>query len=622
MAVVYRARDPQLLREVAVKVLHPHLSSDVESRQRFLREAQAAARLRHPNIVEVFDFSVEADRESFMVTELLDGPTLRRFADGRTPLPSEVVAAIGVVLCDALTCAHSMGVVHRDVKPDNILLHKGGVLKLTDFGIAHVADGSGMTVTGQILGSPAHMAPEQIDGGAVDARTDLFSLGTVLYALSVGRLPFDAPVAHALLRKILEADYTDPVRAEPKVGDRFAAIVRRCMARMPDDRYVDAKALRVALCEFCLDAGWDDPVKKLEQFFADPDRFVEAHNAALIELLPAKGKSARDAKKIPEAMGYFNRALALDPSNVKVIELVRSVAKRRQRERLARAAALVTVSALVSAAVVVLAVRSYKRRPPELTSEQNAIAVTVQDAGGVRAERAQDASTAMPTGLVASVSGAIAQDGSTGAGATERARAVPVRLFIRGAAGRLSIDGQEPSEHQNARQYQLAVGEHEVQVVPTDAVCDRPLPWRIDVQPPAGGGVLELTSPTFACRTGVSGPSAVIRSNPSISARTASALIRANNAPPQGVPVRFTMRGLTGLLSIDGRNPREHDNGDEYLLSPGPHTVQMVPADTSCARPPVWRVLVQPTAEGGPLRLTSPRYACVAGDSSSAPGPQ
>jgi hypothetical protein len=359
-------------------------------------------------------------------------------------------------------------------------------------------------------------------------------------------------------------------------------------------------------------------VKKLEQFFADPERFVEAHNAALIELLPAKGKSARDAKKIPDAMGYFNRALALDPTNVKVIELVRSVAKRRQRERAARAVALVTVTALVSGFVVVLAVRSYKGRRPEVVGEQNAIAV--RDAGGALAERARDAATAMPTGLVASVSGAIAQDGAVGQGA--RATAVPVRLFIRGATGRLSIDGQTPSEHQNARQYQLAVGEHEVQVVPTDAVCDRPLPWRIDVQPPAGGGVLELTSPTFACRTGVSGPSAVIRSNPSISARTASALIRANNAPPQGVPVRFTMRGLTGLLSIDGRNPREHDNGDEYLLSPGPHTVQMVPADTSCARPPVWRVLVQPTAEGGPLRLTSPRYACVAGDSSSAPGPQ
>ncbi|MEI8257899.1 MAG: serine/threonine-protein kinase, partial [Deltaproteobacteria bacterium] len=152
MAVVYRARDTQLLRDVAVKVLHPHLSSDPESRQRFLREAQAAARLRHPNIVEVFDFSVESDRESFMVSELLEGPTLRRFAELHPGMPAEIAAAVGIVLCSALTCAHGQGVIHRDVKPDNILLQTGGLLKLTDFGIAHVADGNGMTVTGQVLG--------------------------------------------------------------------------------------------------------------------------------------------------------------------------------------------------------------------------------------------------------------------------------------------------------------------------------------------------------------------------------------------------------------------------------------------------------------------------------------
>src|SRR5690349_2201095 len=114
MAVVWRAREMQVLRGVAIEVLQLHVAGVTASRRRFLREAQAAARLRHPNIVEVFDFSVETDRESFMVTELLEGPTLRRFAEQHPGMPAEVAAAVGIVMCDALGCAHSQGVIHRD----------------------------------------------------------------------------------------------------------------------------------------------------------------------------------------------------------------------------------------------------------------------------------------------------------------------------------------------------------------------------------------------------------------------------------------------------------------------------------------------------------------------------
>lgn len=618
MAVVYRARDSQLLREVAVKVLHPHLSSDVESRQRFLREAQAAARLRHPNIVEVFDFSVEADRESFMVTELLDGPTLRRFAEGRWPLPAEVVAAIGVVLCDALSCAHAQGVVHRDVKPDNILLHKG-VLKLTDFGIAHVADGNGMTVTGQILGSPAYMAPEQIDASPVDARTDLFSLGTVLYVLAVGKLPFEAPVAHALLRKILEADYVDPARAEPTVGEHFAAIIRRCMARRIDDRYKDAAELRKALCEFCAEVGWDDPAKKLTEYFAAPEAFTEAHKALLLEVLPERGRKARDAKRVPEAMAYFNRALAIDPTNVKVLELVRSVARRRQRERMMRGAALVTVTAATSALVVVGAVSAVRSRGPAVspdTSSQlsGSVANDAREAGVILAQNTVNSATDVALTADASAgangnTGAVSAD--AGAATRVAQRAEPrVRLVLRGISGRLAIDGAAPLAFASNFEHRLSVGAHEIQVIPNDPQCERPALWRVDVRPGVTGAVQEIRSPMFSCHPQSGSTSA--RGVASANARLGTNIARASaTASNDNVTVRLIVLGLTGLVSIDGRDPREHDNGNEYALAPGPHTVQVIPADPSCARPPPWPIEVTPTPEGTPLRLTSRRYACL-----------
>lgn len=352
MAVVYRARDPKLDREVAVKVLHPHLAKDYETRVRFEREARAAAKLRHSNIVEVYEFSDVSERENYLVTELLEGPTLRRFGEQHPDIPAEVVAAVGVVLCDALACAHAQGVIHRDVKPDNLMLQRGQI-KLTDFGIAHVADSREVTATGQVLGSPAHMAPEQIEGTAVDARTDLFAAGTVLYLLAVGKLPFEGPTAHVLLRKILEGDYPDPVRAAPRVGHRFANILRKCLARDPDERYESAAAMKADLLEFLTDVGWDVPERELRRYFEDPEGFTAAHRAKLLERLPALGSEARRRNSLPDAMGYFNRALALDPGNAKVLAMARATSRRRQIVRAARAVGIVAGAALVTAGLAV-----------------------------------------------------------------------------------------------------------------------------------------------------------------------------------------------------------------------------------------------------------------------------
>jgi len=190
MAVVYRATDTTLNREVAVKVLHPHLASQLESRARLQREAHAVAKLRHENILEIFDYSGPDSASSYIVTEFIDGQTLKEFVAAHPLAYPEVAALIAVEIGGALAHAHAAGIIHRDVKPENVMIRKDGVLKLMDFGIAQVVDLQRMTVTGQLLGSPAYMAPELIEGKPLDFRTDVFAVGVMLYQLATGSLPF------------------------------------------------------------------------------------------------------------------------------------------------------------------------------------------------------------------------------------------------------------------------------------------------------------------------------------------------------------------------------------------------------------------------------------------------
>ncbi|MCU1277451.1 MAG: serine/threonine protein kinase, partial [bacterium] len=164
MAVVYKATDTTLNREVAVKVLHPHLAEQAESRARLQREAHAVAKLRHENILEIFDYSGPDSAESYIVTEFIHGRTLKNFlVDQPLPYP-EVAEMIASEVARALEHAHQFGVIHRDVKPENVMIRDDGLIKLTDFGIAQIVDKERMTVTGQLLGSPAYMAPEHVEG--------------------------------------------------------------------------------------------------------------------------------------------------------------------------------------------------------------------------------------------------------------------------------------------------------------------------------------------------------------------------------------------------------------------------------------------------------------------------
>ena len=335
MATVFRARDTRLDRAVAVKVMHPHLRGAHEARARFTREAKTVARLKHANILEIYDYSGEDSPESFIATELLTGPTLKHFAEEHNDIPAEIAACFAIEIARALAVAHANGIVHRDVKPENVLLHEDRCIKLTDFGIAQMVDSQSMTATGQVLGSPGHMAPEQVEGKECDGRSDLFSLGTVLYYLATGRLPFTGRNPHAILKKIMDGDYADPLRMRPTIGLRLRGIIHKLLEREPARRYADALELEKDLSAFVAEIGIDDPSAQLVAYLGDPAGVTASLRLRAIEKLTALGEAALDRNESHAATQYLDRVLALDDGNARVLSLLARVSRRARLRKAA-----------------------------------------------------------------------------------------------------------------------------------------------------------------------------------------------------------------------------------------------------------------------------------------------
>ena len=247
MGVVYRAHDPVIEREVALKTIRnvEGIPPEVfeELRQRFLLEARAAGRLAHPGIVGVLDAGTdESSGISFIAMELVQGRDLETFLREGVRFTPERAGLLAASVADALAAAHQRGIVHRDIKPANILLDDGGRVRVTDFGIASVAD-AGLTRTGQILGSPAYMSPEQISGRAVDGRSDIFALGAVLYELLTGRRAFPGEGLSTLTFQIVHGTPELLHALPPAVQAAYQAVVDRALAKTPEARFPDAGSL-------------------------------------------------------------------------------------------------------------------------------------------------------------------------------------------------------------------------------------------------------------------------------------------------------------------------------------------------------------------------------------------
>jgi eukaryotic-like serine/threonine-protein kinase len=333
MATVYRARDTRLDRMVALKVMHPHLQGAKEARTRFAREAVTIARLKHPNILEIYDYSGEEGEAHYIATELLTGPTLKQLVDDHPDMPAEIAACLAVLIARALGAAHAEGVIHRDVKPENVMMHDNRAVKLTDFGIAQLVDAQGMTTTGQVLGSPAHMAPEQIEGKDCDARSDIFSLGTVLYLLATGQLPFAGRNAHQVLKQIMEGQFREPLMVKPQIGGRLRNIIVRCLKVDPTQRYATAKELEEDLMAFVRAAGIDNPGEVIARYLQGTRAFSASFRSRIIEAETALGQQAMKAGDVPRAMDAFNRVLAIDERNEQVLSLVQNLGRRQQLRR-------------------------------------------------------------------------------------------------------------------------------------------------------------------------------------------------------------------------------------------------------------------------------------------------
>jgi tRNA A-37 threonylcarbamoyl transferase component Bud32 len=330
MAVVYRAQDETLKREVAIKVLHPHLLAEPESKARLEREAQAVAKLQHDNILQVFDYSGTGALSSYIVTEFIDGQTLKQFLSARkTPMP-EVAALIVIELGTALSHAHSLGIIHRDIKPENVMVRKDGMLKLMDFGVAQILDLERMTVTGQLLGSPAYMAPELFEGKPLDVRTDVFSVGVMLYQMATGQLPFSGRNPHEVLKRIAEGRFPDPRTLNRLVADRLTRIIARALAKRPDDRYPSIDALVIDLRSYVRDSGLENARDEIKQYVVDPDGYEARLGPRIVSALVVTGRREQAAGKLARALECWNRALALDPRNEDVLKALRKIEGRRR----------------------------------------------------------------------------------------------------------------------------------------------------------------------------------------------------------------------------------------------------------------------------------------------------
>ncbi len=573
MATVYRARDVRLKREVAVKIIHRHLRENREVATRFIAEARAAAKLKHRGIVEVYDVSSEEDRERYLVVELVRGHTLRKVLLDHREMPPEIGAAIVAELCDAIEHAHASGIIHRDVKPENVLVglpkprdsllpsapvtvstpppssdrpsgdepvetsaaeepprdaadeddvapNKSSTrksagppssgpgsgkpasrtprsrrkeelsLKITDFGIAKILDAHGVTSTGQVLGSPAHMAPEQIEGGEVDQRTDVFALGVILYECLVGHLPFDGKNPAQVLRRVLDGRYERAELERPVVGARFSSIADRALAMDMADRPETPAALAALLREELEALGLSDGRQEITEYFRDPDGYREKLTARLVPLLVARAENARRAKRNAEAAMDFNRAHALAPDDVAILKRLTQLGSSRSASALWRKVGLLSIACVVLGGGAYGAVRALRGDPTELSAtEEHSPTSRDEQFPPVRnpvLATPRVATAPAPSALASSSASASpssdpALDTAVRPGPSSTASALAVagsgerrvRFVVQPRGASLEVDGS-PLDHAQAVPYVLKVGSHSAKITPAagDKSCE------------------------------------------------------------------------------------------------------------------------------------------------------
>lgn len=340
MSIVFRAHDEKLGRPVAVKMLLPHLAKQPEAVTRFQREAAAVAQLDdHPNIVRIFDYSGPDVSPAYLVMELVEGSTLATFLESFDNCWPDLAALLVAPLAQAVAVAHERKIIHRDIKPENIMLTSNGAIKLVDFGIARAADCATITATGALMGSPAYMAPEYLNGEHAGYKADIYSLGILLYHIATGKLPFEASTPAALFKKICDGQFTPPEQLDPRISHNLNNIICRAMAYKPEDRFSSAGELASILLKHLntLDLGSGD----LTLFLHNPAVFA---NQRLQEWLDRQKKLAREATRrhqFHEALNHYQTILAFMPENQAILSAVDDLLKKAFYKKIYRRLAII-----------------------------------------------------------------------------------------------------------------------------------------------------------------------------------------------------------------------------------------------------------------------------------------
>jgi len=309
MARVYKAYQPSLNRYVALKVLPEYLAHDVEFVSRFRQEATAAAALRHPNILVIYDIG-EADNLHYIATEFLEGQTLDQMIKQGGALPLPGIVSIVNQLASALEAAHQHGMVHRDIKPSNVFVGARDHVTLTDFGIVKAMSATRLTRTGMLVGTPEYMSPEQAEGLSLDWRSDLYSLGVVVYEMLTGHVPFAAPTPNAVLYAHVNKAPAPPSQLNPAIPRPLEAVVLRALAKRPDDRFRSDAEFASALEQAVRQAQSD----LAASFYRDARQFV------------ARGRFS-------EARAKLDQLRQISPGYPGLAELGTEIARREQSER-------------------------------------------------------------------------------------------------------------------------------------------------------------------------------------------------------------------------------------------------------------------------------------------------
>ena len=267
MAKVYKATDRLLQRDVAIKILKDQYAEDEEFVKKFSNEALSAARLTHVNIVSVYDIGedlIEGKKVHYIVMEYVDGETLKDKIDRDKVLSNHDIVDYSIQIAQALNQAHLSNIIHRDIKPQNILMDKYGLLKVTDFGIARVSTNATITYTSSILGTVHYISPEQAKGKFVDEKSDLYSLGVVMYEMATGKVPFDADNSVGIAVMHIQDEPEDPIKLNKNLSPRLNDIIMKLLQKDPQERFKNAKELIRALEDDSYDIGYirkDDTAK-------------------------------------------------------------------------------------------------------------------------------------------------------------------------------------------------------------------------------------------------------------------------------------------------------------------------------------------------------------------------